>query len=176
MSDERRKKRKFFDDIFDEGGFEDIEDMIENIIKRFGVDMEDLSEHPFVYGFSLTQKPGEDPEIREFGNVTTETNNDAKGHEISIDERKPLIDVMETDDSVHIIAEMPGIEKKDIDISATASFVELRGSRGERKYFEHVNMPFEVDPNSAKATYKNGVLEVIFQRSGSESKVSIDIE
>ena len=83
---------------------------------------------------------------------------------------------MEIEDSVHIIAEMPGVEKEDIDISATASFVELRGSRGERKYFEHVDMPFEVDPNSAKATYKNGVLEIIFQRSGSQSRVTIDIE
>ena len=176
MSDKRDKRRKFFDDIFDEGGFEDIEDMIENIIKRFGVDMEELSEHPFVYGFSVTQRSGEEPEIREFGNVPSEPKNDDREHKIRIDERKPLIDVMETEDSVHIIAEMPGIEKEDIDISATASFVELRGARGERKYFEHVEMPFNVDPNSARATYKNGVLEVIFQRSGSEGRVSIDIE
>jgi len=39
-----------------------------------------------------------------------------------------------------------------------------------------VELPVKVDPQSAKATYKNGVLEVTFKRLESSSQTSINIE
>jgi len=38
---------------------------------------------PFFYGFSINQRPGEEPEIREFGNIRPESGR------IEIGERKP---------------------------------------------------------------------------------------
>jgi len=173
MADKRRRK-SFFDDIFGTESFEDIEDMINHIIENMGID--ELPGSPFVYGFSVTHRPGEEPSIREFGNIPPQPERGQFRHNIHIDERKPLIDVLETEDSVHVIAEMPGIEKEDIRLDATDSAVDLRACRDERKYSEHIELPFKVNPNSAEATYKNGVLEVIFRRMEPTKKTSINIK
>ena len=176
MADKRRRKG-LFDDVFGADPFEDIESVIDHIFNEIGINMDDLSEQPFVYGFSVSQRPGEEPEIHEFGNVPPEAGDvKPKMQQINIGERKPLVDVFETEDSVHIVAEMPGIEKEDIQLDATDSTVELKATHGERKYSEYIELPVKVDPDSAKATYKNGVLEVIFERREPEKKTSIQIK
>jgi HSP20 family protein len=38
-----------------------------------------------------------------------------------------------------------------------------------RKYYKEVSMPQPVDPKVAKATYKNGVLEVVLTKKTKES-------
>ncbi|MGP8322339.1 MAG: archaeal heat shock protein Hsp20 [Methanosarcinaceae archaeon] len=176
MADKRRK-RNLFDNLFGADSYEDIEGIIEHMFNEMGINMDDLSKQPFVYGFSVTQRQGEEPDIREFGNISLETiNGKMEEHKMNIGERKPLVDVLETDDCVHVVAEMPGIEKEDIYLDATDSVVELKATHGERKYFEHIELPIKVNPNSAKATYKNGVLEVIFKRQITEKKTSIQIK
>ena len=173
MADKRRRK-SFFDDIFGADSFEDIEDMINHIIEN--MDIDELPGHPFVYGFSVTHRPGEDPSIREFGNIPPYQERGQLRHNIHIDERKPLIDVLETEDSVHVIAEMPGIEKEDIQLDATDSTVDLKAFRDDRKYSEQIELPVKVNPSSAEATYKNGVLEVIFKRMEPMKKTTIKIK
>ncbi len=176
MADKKRR-RNLFDDIFGADPFDDIESMIDHMFNEMGVSMDDLPTQPFVYGFSVTRRPGEEPEIREFGNVPPEViDGKTKGQQINIGERKPLVDVLETEDSVHVVAEMPGIEKEDIYLDATESAVELKATHDERKYSEYVELPVKIDPDSAKATYKNGVLEVIFKRLEPEKKTSIRID
>ncbi len=176
MADKRRK-RNLFDNLFGTDSYEDIEGMIDHMFNEMGINMDELLNQPFVYGFSVTQRPGEEPDIREFGNVPPEMMSGERDEQkINIGERKPLVDVLETDDNVHVVAEMPGIEKEDICLDATDSSVELKATHGEREYFEHIELPAKVDPNSAKATYKNGVLEVIFKRQETEKKTSIQIK
>ncbi|WP_269850959.1 archaeal heat shock protein Hsp20 [Methanosarcina horonobensis] len=123
----------------------------------------------------MTQRPGEEPEIREFGNIPmfeqTET-----GEKRYLDIRKPLIDVLESEEAVHVIAEMPGIEKENIQLNATDLILDIETLDGNPKYSERVELPVKVDPQSAKATYKNGILEVTFKRLESSSRTSIDIE
>ena len=174
---ERRRKKSLFDDIFGANPFEDVESVIDHMLNEMGISMDELSKQPFVYGFSVSQRPGEEPEIREFGNVPPEAlDGKPMGQQINIGERKPLVDVLETEDSVHVVAEMPGIEKEDIHLDATESTVELKAIHGERKYSEYVELPVKIDQDSAKATYKNGVLEVIFKRQEPEEKTSIRID
>ncbi|HJH32820.1 MAG TPA: Hsp20/alpha crystallin family protein [Methanosarcinaceae archaeon] len=176
MADERRK-RNLFDNFFGADSYEDIEGMIDYIFNEMGINMDELSNQPLVYGFSVTRHPGEEPEIHEFGNVPPEMmSGKREEYKIHIGERKPLVDVLETDEHVHVAAEMPDIEKEDIHLDATDLTVELKAIHGERKYFEHIELPVRIDPNSAKATYKNGVLEVIFKRQETERKTSIEIE
>lgn len=176
MADKRRKK-SFFDDIFGDDSFEDVESMIDHMLNEMGISMDELSKQPFVYGFSVSQRQGEEPEIREFGNLPSEVITEkTNGKQMYIGERKPLVDVLETEDNVYVVAEMPGIEKEDIHLDATESAVELKATNADRKYSEYVELPVKVDPDSAKATYKNGVLEVIFKRQKPVRKTSIQIE
>jgi HSP20 family protein len=184
MERDRKIKRNFFDEIFGSDPLEDMEEMFERISKAIGVDMEHFENRPFVYGFSMIQRPGEKPEIREFGNVPifeqieSEEGQQVRDEETKpyLDMRKPLIDVLETEETVHVIAEMPGIEKESIRLNATDLILDIETVNGNPKYSERVELPVKVDPQGAKATYKNGVLEVTFKRLESSSQTSIDIE
>jgi HSP20 family protein len=175
MSD-KRKRRSFFEDILDDEDFSDIEDIIEHMMERFGVDMDDLSKQPFVYGFSISQRPGEEPEINEFGNVPSPDESRFGRQQIRVDERKPLIDVCEIDDNVHVTAELPGIEKEEIELLATENSMQLKAAGKDQKYTEDIELPTGVDPDSAKATYRNGVLEVVLNKKefGKQRPVRIE--
>ncbi|MFQ6062644.1 MAG: archaeal heat shock protein Hsp20, partial [Methanosarcinales archaeon] len=138
--------------------FKDFEEMIDNLFE----DIEDEIKGPFVYGFSLTHRPGEEPEIREFGNVRPRF-----GRPIEISEITPLVEVFKSDDKIHVVADMPGVEREDISLDCSETSLEIYASHGDKKYSKHVELPSKVDPNSATATYKNGVLEVILKRTKS---------
>jgi len=147
-----KKRRDPFDMFrdFDEMFNEMIQDMESGQFPQGG---------PFFYGFSLNQRPGEEPAIREFGNIHPGRGN------VEIGERKPLIDVFDTDSTVQVVAEMPGIEKSDIELSADGRNLNIRAARGDRRYNETVELPADVEEDSAKATYKNGVLEVTLKKN-----------
>ncbi|RLI80430.1 Hsp20/alpha crystallin family protein, partial [Archaeoglobales archaeon] len=117
--------------------------------------------------------PDGKPEIKEFG-----TKFETLRSETGIEERKPLIDVMETDDEVQVIAEMPGVSKEDIDLNATEKTLEIKADGENRKYFETVELPVEVLPETAKARYNNGVLEVVMKKkhpkAGEKKKINIE--
>ncbi|AAM30951.1 archaeal heat shock protein Hsp20 [Methanosarcina mazei] len=173
--DRDRRRRSFFDEIFGIDPLQDMEEMFERLSRAMGMSMDNFGQHPFVYGFSVTQRPGEEPEIREFGNIPmfeqTET-----GEKRYLDIRKPLIDVLESEEVVHVIAEMPGIDKENIQLNATDLILDIETLDGNPKYSERVELPVKVDPQSARATYKNGVLEVTFNKMESSSRTSINIE
>lgn len=149
-----------FDEIFNE--------MIREMEKS---SIADFSGRPFVYGFSWSQRPGEEPEIREFGNIYP-----GEGR-IEIGERRPLVDVFDTDDAVQVVAEMPGIEKEDVDLNIEDRKLEIRAVHGDKRYNEVVELPVDVESDSAKATYRNGVLEVTIRKAKqSKNKKKINIE
>lgn len=175
MDRDRKKRRNFFDEIFGIDPLEDMDEMFERLSRAMGMNVENFGQHPFVYGFSVTQRPGEEPEIREFGNIPT-FKQTGTGEKHYLDTRKPLIDVLEAEETVHVIAEIPGIEKENIRLNATDLILDIETIDGNPKYSERVELPVKVDPQSAKATYKNGVLEVTFKRLESSSRTSINIE
>lgn len=160
-----KRRRTFFDDFFSEG----FEELMDTMLRDL---QEGRQPKPFIYGFSMTQHPGEAPEVREFGNIQP------FGRKVKMEEeRKPLIDVMETKDEVHVIAEMPGVERKDVQLEATESRLDIKAENESRKYSESVELPVKVDPHSAKATYRNGVLEVKLKRvQPEEEKSHISVE
>ena len=155
---ERRKR-----DPFDM--FRDFDEMFNEMLKEF--ERMEPGEHeggPFFYGFSINQRPGEEPEVREFGNIRP-----GEDH-IEIGERRPLVDVFDGDTTVQVVAEMPGIEKEDVELSAEGRQLEIKASHGDRKYHELVDVPCDVDVDSAKASYKNGVLDITLKKVESKKK------
>jgi HSP20 family protein len=118
---------------------------------------------PIVWGYSVTIGPDGKPQIREFGNVKPRIRETPFGVKPSVEvleEREPLVDVIETEDHVKIIAELPGVEKDDIKLNATEKTLTISVDTERRRYYKELQLPVEVDPESAKALYKNGVLEV----------------
>jgi HSP20 family protein len=152
--------------------FEDLDEMFEEMLREF--ERIGPGEHvsgPFFYGFSINQRPGEEPEIREFGNIRPE------GGRIEIGERKPLVDVFDSDKAVQVVAEMPGIEKEDVELNVEGRELEIKASRGDRKYHEFVELPADIDIDSAKASYKNGVLDITLnkvQKPARKRKINVE--
>lgn len=182
-----RKRRSHFprDWLFEDIDevMKDMEKMMEETLKRFsdkapkdlirektGPDGGKIKEMgPFVYGYSMKIGPDGKPEIREFGNIKPglrpsgfsfkpRRNIDVKS------EREPLIDVMSDKERVKVVIELPGVEKKDIKLDATPNSIIIDVDVENRKYYKELELPTEVDPKSAKSSYKNGVLEVNLSR------------
>ncbi len=167
------KKNKKFTDPDDP--FDDISEILENILNKMGLDLNDLSSKSCIYGFSVTHRPGEDPQIREFGQIPGDGPEFMEEQHMNINERLPLIDVVEIDDHVHVTAEIPGAEKDDIVLDAADTSLEISAINDHINYSEYVGLPVKVDIGSAKASFNNGVLEVIFRKSGSDKRSSIAI-
>ncbi len=104
----------------------------------------------------------------------------------------PAIDVEETDNEFIVKAELPGMEKKDIKISLTEDTLTISGERKREKeeknktyhriemaygkFSRTIEFPCEVDPQKAKAVYKNGVLTVRIPKSEKSKPREIEIE
>jgi len=176
--------RRFFEDSdndledFDkamQGMFGDImEKMPKDLIKAKklpdGTEIKQMG--PIVYGYSMTIGPDGKPVIREFGNVKPSRRSAPFGFPRGIREisqrREPLIDVISEEETVKVIAEVPGVDKSDISLSCTEKKLTIYVDSEERKYFKDVDMPYNVESESAKASYKNGVLQVILKKKKEE--------
>jgi HSP20 family protein len=116
---------------------------------------------PFVYGYSVKIGPDGKPEINEFGNLKPSL----KGPQVK-EEREPLVDIVETNGEIHVVAELPGVDKKDIQLHGTENALTISVDTPERKYYKDVPLPSKVRVREAKTSYKNGVLEVTFPKLG----------
>jgi HSP20 family protein len=92
------------------------------------------------------------------------------------DMKTPVVDVFEEKDDVVVKAEVPGMDKDNIEVTLSDSTLTIKGEkkkeeeikednyyRSERSYGSFVrtlDLPKEVHADKVKATFKNGVLEV----------------
>jgi HSP20 family protein len=60
---------------------------------------------------------------------------------------------------------LPGVEKEDIKLDSTDRALKINVDSAKRRYLKELDLGHLVDPRTAKATYKNGVLEVRFMKS-----------
>ncbi len=128
---------------------------------------------PIVYGYSVTIGPDGKPAIREFGNVKNGT---TPLKELT-DQREPLVDVVETDRAIRVIAELPGVNKDNIVVTAEGGKLTISVTTEERKFFKELDLPAPIKPESAKSTYNNGILEITFEKEASSGKgVRLKIE
>jgi HSP20 family protein len=121
---------------------------------------------PIVYGYSVTIGPDGKPVIREFGNVKK----GAAPLKGLTDQREPLVDLVDTDKEIRIIAELPGVNKDDIVVTAEGTKLTISVTSEEHKFFKELDLPAPVKPESAKSTYNNGILEITFEKEPSSGK------
>ncbi|MFA5860916.1 MAG: archaeal heat shock protein Hsp20 [Candidatus Thermoplasmatota archaeon] len=142
--------------------------------------MEDAMKHaqspqraePFVYGFSMRVGPDGTPHLQPFGSAAK----DVPEVGLEAGSREPMSDVLEGDQDVSITVELPGVEKADVNLHVGDENVTVRVEKG-RRYHKHISLPAKVVPSTAKATFKNGILDVSVQKAhggGSDHKVSIE--
>lgn len=186
--DRDKKRRRFFDDLFEEMrefmeeiermlmgdfSFEDFEKYTSKIRTPSGMEIRG----PFIWGWSIKIGPDGKPKIQEFGNVPKHIRPlEEKEEEIIRPLREPLVDIIEDDERVTVIAELPGVEKDEIEIKGTSRTLEIKAAD---QYYKKLELPAEVKPDEAKSTYKNGVLEIILpklKKRTSQKETRIKVE
>ncbi len=163
--------------------FSDIDEMFERMFQDMakGMPKEHMTEKklpdgstmrqygPFVYGYSMSVGPDGKPIIQEFGNVKPSKRPGAFGLEQPAleptDSREPLVDVINEPQQVRVVTELPGVEKSDIKTTISEDALTIKVESAARKYYKEVKLPAGVDPDSSKASYNNGVLEIVLQKT-----------
>ena len=84
------------------------------------------------------------------------------------------VDVHETDDEIRVIADLPGVEKKNIDLECDGKTLTISAQSSHREYDERISLPCRVNEHTASATYNNGVLEVRFEPAEHSSGISLE--
>jgi HSP20 family protein len=111
----------------------------------------------------------------------------------------PSIDVTENDKEIEITAEMPGLERKDVEISVEDNLLTIRGEKkiereqtddkrkddrknvhlAERSYgvfYRVLQLPAGVDPSSVKATMANGVLRLTIPKPAKSQPHKVEVK
>jgi HSP20 family molecular chaperone IbpA len=123
---------------------------------------------PIVYGYSISVNTLDGkPIVKQFGNVvrpsspsTTKGNNNQP---IIMDERKPLTDITYSKDIFRVTAEMPGIAKDHIKTRIHKNQLEISANGdAPKKYYQRIDLPQDVNTDTLKSNYVNGILEIEF--------------
>jgi HSP20 family protein len=103
----------------------------------------------------------------------------------------PNIEISETDKAIEISAEMPGLERKDVEISIEDDTLTIRGEKrveekddknvqhSERSYgvfLRVLQLPAGIDPSSVQATMSNGVLKIAIPKPAKPEPKKIEVK
>ena len=170
------------DDIFNnlDGEFQKMRKQMDSFMRDAleGNNLGNDSSNPFVFGFSVKTGPDGFPVFEDFGNTRMKPFG-KKGEKPTVDTRRePLTDINETDDQIAITVELPGVNKEDIDINVMEEKVEVNVKTESRKYFKSIDLTSVVETESSKATYKNGILDLVLTKKESDkpkgTKIKVD--
>jgi len=82
----------------------------------------------------------------------------------------------ERDKDIVFTIDMPGVQKKDIDIVIEEHSITVKSDANGRKYNYNRRFKPEVDANSAKATFTNGVLDITVQKNKTKKGKKVNIK
>jgi HSP20 family protein len=102
----------------------------------------------------------------------------------------PPFDVSETDDEMIVRLEVPGMDKKDININLSHGTLTVTGEKKQEKeehetyhctercygtFSRSISLPFEVDGDKVDASFKDGVLKIALPRSEAVKPKKIEV-
>jgi len=110
----------------------------------------------------------------------------------SMEMRVPSVDVIDREDEVVVRAEIPGVEKDNLEVSLNDDRLTIKGSTREEKeekeageytrremsrgsFTRVVTLPANVDGENAKASFKDGVLEMTLPKLKPSKRTRINV-
>ena len=104
----------------------------------------------------------------------------------------PPVDVHEDKDRITVRAELPGMKKENIEVTVVGDTLTISGERKQEeekrqgemyrseryvgRFQRTISLPTDVDPNKVQATYKDGVLNVVVNKSEQAKRKQIEIQ
>jgi HSP20 family protein len=117
-----------------------------------------------VYGFSVKTALGNQGEqeikVQPFGNLHRAPSGDVVAEEV----REPLLDVHEEEDHVLVLAEIPGVSKKDVQLELSGERLIISAQRGEQRYRKEIELPGQFSRQKMRWDCTNGILKIRLER------------
>lgn len=113
------------------------------------------------YGFSVRIDHNGIPVINNIGNQKSEEKPEPPQKQI---QTEPLADVIETENTVSVIAEAHGAVNGDISLKCDGNTLLLEINRGATSYSKSLRLPSSVTPRGASARLNCGVLEITMKK------------
>ncbi|MEI6243136.1 MAG: Hsp20/alpha crystallin family protein [Chlamydiota bacterium] len=115
-----------------------------------------------IFGFSVRNIVGKDgketPVVQPFGNIKKTD----KGTVVQ-DAREPIVDIFKTDDTIQIIAELPGVLESELNYTIEEDLFSI-STTGSKKYSKEVVLPYPVFPEPIESNYNAGIWELKFKK------------
>jgi HSP20 family protein len=109
----------------------------------------------FFYEIPLFITPTKMSYINGFGNIIYYDNS----RQIN-ETKKPLVEVIESDQTVSITSEIRGVLKENIKLEIKENTVVIKINNGKECFYKKVELPCNVDTDSAKTSFQNGLLDI----------------
>lgn len=119
-----------------------------------------------VYGFTLRTGLGEKSDqirVEPFGNIRKDKET---GQAVVQEIREPLVDVFEDEDATTLIAEMPGVGPKDIQIEVRDDVLTIVARKGEKKYRKEMLLRHGLSRERIGVTCNNGIVTIRCEKTG----------
>lgn len=130
----------------------------EDLMKEFTKNRSKFGFFPITYGFNINIGKDGRPTIDSFGNVKAKP---YSGKPEVKSKREPLVEVNEEEDHIIVIAEIPGVDRDDIELKATSHSLTIATKKTARmQYYKEVDFSSAINSDVANARYVNGILEV----------------
>lgn len=172
-----------FDDIFESFGFDfdRINERMRKMFERFIKNSEntDIKTYgPFIYGFTYKMGPDGKPYFQEFGNVPNRQFFTPGALPQEDQYREPITDINKDDKKIYVTFELPGVSKEEIDLKVNEENMTITVNSENRKYYKEIEFDAPVKPETAKAKFQNGILDVSIEMVGknNSSGKSVKIE
>lgn len=129
---------------------------------------------------------------RQFDRLFADTLAPAAGNDWKALSRIPAAELSETEDTIQLKLEVPGVEAKDLTIEVTEDAVSIKGERKSETNFEEKGMsrsefyygtfqrviplPARIQNTQVKADYKDGILNLTLPKTQEERNKVVKVE
>lgn len=102
------------------------------------------------------------------------------------------VEVYEADDELKVVAELPGVEEKDVSVELAGNVLTIKGEKraeeerkdegyhlAERRYgsfSRSLQLPYEVEADKVQASFKDGVLTVTMPKPAEQQPKRIEVK
>ncbi len=157
---------------------EDINKLFDRMFRNLSTNPGDPNVQSWSYGYSMITGPDGKPVIREWGTELPDGTNPLKPQPYipGVPELLSQVDIDPEKKLLRVIVEMPGFTKESIRITGTENTLRLSADNEARHLDTEIPINAIVDPKTAKATYKNGVLDVKMTLLKTQEPDGVDIQ
>lgn len=109
-----------------------------------------------VYGFSVKIGGEGRPLVEHFGNIREDKEKGPVVDEV----REPIVDVFDEGNHLVVVAELPGVDEKDIKYELKDDILIISAETGNKKYYKETLLPTPVNKEKISSSYRNGIFEM----------------